>query len=58
MMYQDRILTFIDVLGFKEKIEGTIDKEKNENEAETKKIYNFFEDAQKLLENTFNNNKT
>ncbi|MCL2209609.1 MAG: hypothetical protein FWC19_09580 [Treponema sp.] len=57
MEYQKRILAFIDVLGFSNAIRKTI-KNGNENEAETIKIYNFFEDAQELLSKSFNNNKT
>jgi hypothetical protein len=37
-MYQDRVLAYIDILGFSETIKSTIDENGVENEAETEKI--------------------
>ena len=48
MMYQDRVLAFIDVLGFSDKIKNTMKNDK-EDETKTEKIYNLFRDAQSLI---------
>ena len=57
MKYHKRILAFIDILGFSEMVNNTIDKEDKEINDKTDIIYNFFEDAQKLLNRSYNNNK-
>jgi hypothetical protein len=44
MNYQERVVAYIDILGFSEKIKNTIDKNtKEEIEPKTNKINNFFE---------------
>jgi len=45
--YQDRIIAFIDVLGFKNHIHRSINKNDNEIKKNTKKIYSLLIDAQK-----------
>ena len=56
MRYQKRLLAFIDILGFSEMINNTIDKEANEIQDKTDYLYNFFENAQELLKKEFHNN--
>jgi hypothetical protein len=44
--YQDRVLAYIDILGFSEIIKNTIDKNDVENEAATENIFALLEDLQ------------
>jgi hypothetical protein len=47
MRYEERVLAFIDILGFSESIKETMDKD-TEIECETDKIYNLLEDVDAL----------
>jgi len=54
MNYQERIVAYIDILGFSEKIRNTIKKNtKEEIESETNKINNFFENIFETKRNKF-----
>jgi len=55
-MYQERLLAFIDILGFSAAINNTvqsIEGKKREIKDETQKIYCFFEEAQSLLDKKY-----
>jgi len=62
-MYEDRILAFLDILGFSEFI-GTTIKDNKEDESKTKMIDNFFEETQEMInkkyhsENILSNTKS
>jgi len=62
MNYQERVIAYIDILGFRDKIQNTIDKGSGEeNELETNKINNLFENVLELknkykyIDNNVNN---
>jgi hypothetical protein len=48
-MYEDRVLAYIDILGFSEAIKKTIKEDGTESLLETQKIDNFFDKAQEEL---------
>jgi len=49
MIYEERVLAYIDILGFSDAINNTIEKN-TEKETETEKINNLFDDVLKLKE--------
>ena len=52
MMYQDRVLAYIDILGFSAKIKNTMKNDKKD-ETKTENIYNLFRDAQYLIDKRY-----
>ena len=47
MIYEDRAVAFVDILGFKDIIASTIEQNGNEIEEETKKLNSFFDEVNK-----------
>lgn len=51
MTYENRVCCFIDILGFKEHLEATVDQNGNDNEEKIKEISNVLSFSQKITEN-------